>query len=246
MAWKPAGLAGPAWVRRAKTVAAAASTFRVWPAQTAAQVREKRGSVVAVAGEAPPARSAMPWQVVSRPVRLVVSRISALGSAPKAIAEPRPRTSCRMKAAVATPIRADGSAGVRGSGPAPAAPRAIAPRRRATARVGAAGASRCGVVGQSGRRGRPDDSFQPRTNLTLARSEVACGGRPATHRAGQSFRRASRTRRALRSLHLSGQAGQMMGRVAEGVLDHHAAAEEMAYGVFLGHADAAMQLDRLL
>src|SRR4051794_1518470 len=42
------------------------------------------------------------------------------------------------------------------------------------------------------------------------------------------------------------KARQMVGGIAEQMLDHHAAPEVMADRIFLGHADAAMQLDRVL
>jgi hypothetical protein len=38
----------------------------------------------------------------------------------------------------------------------------------------------------------------------------------------------------------------MVGGIAEGVLDDHAATEVMPDRIFLGHADAAMQLGRVL
>src|SRR3954453_12902588 len=46
--------------------------------------------------------------------------------------------------------------------------------------------------------------------------------------------------------HLFGQPRQVMGGVAEAVLDDHAAAEIVTDCVFLGHADAAMQLHCVL
>src|ERR1700752_4052271 len=46
--------------------------------------------------------------------------------------------------------------------------------------------------------------------------------------------------------HLFGQPRQAVGGVAEGVLDDHATAEIVPDRIFLGHADPAMQLDRVL
>ena len=45
---------------------------------------------------------------------------------------------------------------------------------------------------------------------------------------------------------LIGQPVQMRRCITEQVLDHHHPAEEMADGIFLRHADPAMQLDRVL
>src|SRR5262249_2284083 len=46
--------------------------------------------------------------------------------------------------------------------------------------------------------------------------------------------------------HSAGKPRQVTGRVPEHVLDAHATAEIMADRIFLGHADAAVQLDRVL
>src|SRR5437773_2658954 len=50
----------------------------------------------------------------------------------------------------------------------------------------------------------------------------------------------------VRSPHPFGEARQVVGDVAEQVLDDHAAAEIMTDRIFLGHADPAMQLDCVL
>src|SRR5207248_9084299 len=46
--------------------------------------------------------------------------------------------------------------------------------------------------------------------------------------------------------HLIGQPRQVVGGVAEGVLNDHAAAEIMPDRIFLGHADPTIQLHRVL
>src|SRR5438105_911642 len=49
-----------------------------------------------------------------------------------------------------------------------------------------------------------------------------------------------------RLLHPVGEPRQVMGGVTEHVFDDHNTAEVMADRIFLGHADAAVQLDRVL
>jgi hypothetical protein len=89
---------------------------------------------------------------------------------------------------------------------------------------------------------------------------VCKGLRPQTCHSGLLKLGASRQRRpvlgfyalvrrrwaAIGSAHPFGKTGEMMGGVAKQMLDHHDAPEIVADGIFLGHADAAMQLDRIL
>src|SRR5207249_581662 len=65
----------------------------------------------------------------------------------------------------------------------------------------------------------------------LSREEERVIGKPPADNARSSA-----------SPHLVGQSRQMMGGVAKAVLENHAPAEIVAHRIFLGHADAAMQL----